>query len=117
MVVINVQRAGPGIGNGTRSGQMEFMQARYGTNGEAPAVALAPSTVEEAFWFTVKAVNLLEMLRTVVIVLGDGLLGLQRAVVDLPDDYDTVEKIHRPRASGRAAAGAPVAGRSRLADR
>ncbi|MFZ5779523.1 MAG: transketolase C-terminal domain-containing protein [Pseudomonadota bacterium] len=100
MVVINVQRAGPGIGNATRSGQMEFMQARYGTNGEAPAVALAPSTVAEAFWFTVKAVNLSEMLRTVVIVLGDGLLGLQRAVVDLPDGYDTVEKIHRPRASG-----------------
>lgn len=97
MVIINVQRAGPGIGNATRSGQMEFMQARYGTNGEAPAVALAPSTVEEAFWLTVKAVNLSEMLRTVVIVLGDGLLGLQRAVVDLPDDYGTVETVERPR--------------------
>jgi 2-oxoglutarate ferredoxin oxidoreductase subunit alpha len=96
MVVINVQRAGPGIGNATRSGQMEFMQARYGTNGEAPAVALAPATVAEAFWLTVKAVNFSEMLRTVVIVLGDGLLGLQRAVVDLPD-YSTVERIERPR--------------------
>lgn len=97
MVIINVQRAGPGIGNATRSGQMEFMQTRYGTNGEAPAVALAPSTVEEAFWLTAKAVNLSEMLRTVVVVLGDGLLGLQRAVVDLPDSYDTVEKVERPR--------------------
>ena len=28
MVIINVQRAGPGIGNATRSGQMEFMQTR-----------------------------------------------------------------------------------------
>lgn len=96
MTIINVQRAGPGIGNATRSGQMEFLQTRYGTNGEAPAVALAPSTVEEAFWLTVKAVNFSEMLRTVVVVLGDGLLGLQRAVVDLPD-YDTVEKAERPR--------------------
>jgi 2-oxoglutarate ferredoxin oxidoreductase subunit alpha len=99
MVIINVQRAGPGIGNATRPGQMEFMQTRYGTNGEAPAVALAPSTVEEAFWLTIKAVNLSEMLRTVVIVLGDGLLGLQRAVVDLPD-YASVETVDRPRPSG-----------------
>lgn len=100
MVIINVQRAGPGIGNATRSGQMEFMQTRYGTNGEAPAVALAPSTVEEAFWFTVRAVNLSERLRTVVTVLGDGLLGLQRAVVDLPDDYGTIETFERVRPTG-----------------
>ncbi len=99
MVIINVQRAGPGIGNATRSGQMEFMQVRYGTNGEAPGVAIAPSTVEEAFWLTIQAVNFSEMLRTVVVVLGDGLLGLQRAVVDLPD-YSTIKTIERPRPSG-----------------
>ena len=99
MVIVNVQRAGPGIGNDTRSGQMEFMQARYGTNGEAPAVALAPATVEEAFWLTIKAVDFSEMLRTVVIVLGDGLLGLQRAVVDLPD-YSTIKTVERARPSG-----------------
>lgn len=99
MVIVNVQRAGPGIGNATRSGQMEFMQTRYGTNGEAPAVALAPATVEEAFWLTVKAVDFSEMLRTVVVVLGDGLLGLQRAVVDLPD-YSTIKTVSRPGPSG-----------------
>jgi 2-oxoglutarate ferredoxin oxidoreductase subunit alpha len=99
MVIVNVQRAGPGIGNATRSGQMEFMQARYGTNGEAPAVALAPATVEEAFWLTVKAVDFSEMLRTVVLVLGDGLLGLQRAVLDLPD-YSTIKTVKRPGPSG-----------------
>jgi 2-oxoglutarate ferredoxin oxidoreductase subunit alpha len=94
-----VGRAGPGIGNATRSGQMEVMQARYGPNGECPAVAISPSTVEEAFWLTVKAVNLSETLRTVVIVLAEGLLGLQRAVVDLPDDYSTIETVERPRPS------------------
>jgi 2-oxoglutarate ferredoxin oxidoreductase subunit alpha len=95
-VVINVGRAGPGIGNATRSGQMEVMQARYGPNGECPAVAISPATVEEAFWLTIKAVNLSETLRTVVIVLAEGLLGLQRAVVDLPD-YSTIEQTERPR--------------------
>lgn len=95
LVVINVGRAGPGIGNATRSGQMELMQARYGANGEVPALVLSPSTVEEAFWLTVTAVNLAETLRTVVIVMGEGMLGLQRAVVDLPD-YDTIELKRRP---------------------
>jgi 2-oxoglutarate ferredoxin oxidoreductase subunit alpha len=76
---------------------MEVMQARYGPNGECPAVAISPSTVEEAFWLTVKAVNLSETLRTVVIVLAEGLLGLQRAVVELPDDYSTIELEERPR--------------------
>ncbi len=98
-VVINVGRAGPGIGNATRSGQMEVMQARYGPNGECPAVAISPATVEEAFWLTIKAVNLSESLRTVVIVLAEGLLGLQRAVVDLPDDYGAIELTERPRPS------------------
>lgn len=97
MVLVNVQRAGPGIGNATRSGQMEVMQSRYGPNGEVPALVLSPSTVEEAFWLTIKAVNFSEMLRTVVIVLGEGMLGLQRAVVDLPDDYGDIELVHRPR--------------------
>lgn len=96
-VVVNVGRAGPGIGNATRSSQMEVMQARYGPNGECPAVAISPSTVEEAFWLTIKAVNLSEMLRTVVIVLAEGMLGLQRAVVDLPDDYSEIELVERPR--------------------
>ena len=96
-VVVNVQRAGPGIGNATRSGQMEILQARYGPNGECPAVAISPSTVDEAFWLTVKAVSMSEQLRTVVIVLAEGLLGLQRAIVEVPDDYSTIKVKERPR--------------------
>jgi 2-oxoglutarate ferredoxin oxidoreductase subunit alpha len=88
-LIVNVQRAGPGLGNATRSGQMDVMQARWGPNGDREALVLAPSTVEEAFWLTVKAVNLSERLRMGVIMLPEGLLGLMREVVDLPD-YSTV---------------------------
>jgi 2-oxoglutarate/2-oxoacid ferredoxin oxidoreductase subunit alpha len=94
-VIVNVQRAGPGLGNATRSGQMDVMQARWGPNGDREAIVLAPSTVEEAFWVTVKAVNLSERLRTGVIVLSEGLLGLMREIVDLPD-YETVQREDRP---------------------
>jgi 2-oxoglutarate ferredoxin oxidoreductase subunit alpha len=89
VLIVNVQRAGPGLGNATRSGQMDLMQARWGPNGDREAVVLMPSTVEEAFWLTVKAVNLSERLRTGVIMVPEGLLGLMREVVDLPD-YDSV---------------------------
>jgi 2-oxoglutarate ferredoxin oxidoreductase subunit alpha len=88
-LIVNVQRAGPGLGNATRSGQMDVMQARWGPNGDREALVLSPSTVEEAFWVTLKCVNLAERLRTGVLMLAEGLLGLMREVVDLPD-YSTV---------------------------
>jgi 2-oxoglutarate ferredoxin oxidoreductase subunit alpha len=88
-LIVNVQRAGPGLGNATRSGQMDIQQARWGPNGDREAIVLSPATVEEAFWLSVKAVNLSERLRTGVIMVPEGLVGLMREVVDLPD-YSTV---------------------------
>lgn len=88
-LIVNVQRAGPGLGNATRSGQMDIMQARWGPNGDREAIVLCPSSVEESFWLHVKAVNLSERFRTGVITLPEGLVGLMREVIDLPD-YDTV---------------------------
>lgn len=88
-LIVNVQRAGPGLGNATRSGQMDIMQARWGPNGDREAIVLSPSTVEEAFWLTLKAVNLSERFQTGVITVPEGLVGLMREVVDVPD-YATV---------------------------
>ena len=42
------------------------MQARYGTHGPHPMIALAPSSVRECFDVTVKAFNLSEKYRTPV---------------------------------------------------
>jgi len=96
-VLVNVGRHGPGIGNATGSAQMEVMQAKYGPNGDCPMIALSPSTVEEGFWLTLKCVELAERFRTVTILLTEGLLALQRAVVDLPEDYSKLEVHARPR--------------------
>jgi 2-oxoglutarate ferredoxin oxidoreductase subunit alpha len=70
------------------------MAARWGTHGDHPAIALAPSTVRECFDLTVKAVNLAERFRTIVFVLSDGILGRLLEKVELPD---TVEIVNRPR--------------------
>lgn len=93
-VIVNVQRAGPGLGNATRSGQMDVMQARWGPNGDRGVVCLAPGNVEESFWVTFKAVNLSEQLRTGVLVLSEGLSGHMRQVIDMPV-YETLPIVNR----------------------
>jgi len=98
-VIVNAQRAGPGLGNATRSGQMDIMQARWGPNGDRGVIALAPSNVEEAFWVTFQAVNLAERFRTGVIVLSEGLSGHMRQVIDVPV-YETLPLENRPSVDG-----------------
>jgi 2-oxoglutarate ferredoxin oxidoreductase subunit alpha len=96
MVVVDVQRDGPGLSSATRSSQMDFMQTRWGPHGDRLCIVLSPASVHDCFWLTVKAVNLSERFRTVVILLSEGLLGHMREVIVKPD-YNTVEHVERPR--------------------
>lgn len=84
-VVVNVQRVGPSTGMPTSPAQGDVMQARWGTHGDHPAVALCPWSVEETFYLTVKCFNIAEMLRTPVILLMDEIVGHLREKVVLPD--------------------------------
>lgn len=83
-VIVNVQRYGPSTGLPTSPAQADIMQARWGTHGDHPAIALMPASVREAFDLTVEAVNLSEELRTPVIVLLDEVVGHMRERVELP---------------------------------
>jgi len=93
-VVIDVQRVGPSTGMATLPAQSDVMAARWGTHGDHPAIVLAASTVRECFDLTVKAVNLAERFRTIVILLTDAILASLLERIELPD---TVETIDRPR--------------------
>jgi 2-oxoglutarate ferredoxin oxidoreductase subunit alpha len=93
-VVINVMRTGPSTGLPTSPAQGDVMQARWGTHGDHPIVALAPASVREAFDLTVKAFNFAEKYRTPVLVLMDEVIGHMRERVDLPDP-DAVEIANR----------------------
>jgi len=93
-VVIDVQRVGPSTGMATLPSQSDVMAARWGTHGDHPAIVLAASTVRECFDLTVKAVNLAERFRTIVILLTDAILASLLERVELPD---TVETVDRPR--------------------
>jgi 2-oxoglutarate/2-oxoacid ferredoxin oxidoreductase subunit alpha len=84
LVIVNVQRIGPSSGYATAPAEGDVMQTRYGTHGPHAIIALAPSTVLEAFDVTVKAFNLAEKYRSPVIILTDAAVGHLREVVTLP---------------------------------
>jgi TPP-dependent indolepyruvate ferredoxin oxidoreductase alpha subunit len=68
------------------------MQARWGTHGDHPAIALAPYTVRETFDLTVRAFNLAERYRTPVIVLLDEILGHVNEKVVFPEHLEIVDR-------------------------
>ena len=84
-VVVDVQRLGPSTGQPTAASQGDVMQARWGTHGDHPIIALSPTSVRQAFDLTVKAFDLSEQFRTPVILLTDEIIGHMREPVELPD--------------------------------
>ncbi len=82
-VIVNVMRGGPSTGMPTRPAQGDIMQARWGTHGDHPTIALTPWSVEEVYAETIRAFNLAELLRTPVIILFDEVIGHLVETVDL----------------------------------
>jgi 2-oxoglutarate ferredoxin oxidoreductase subunit alpha len=93
-VIVNVQRLGPSTGQPTAASQGDVMQARWGTHGDHPIIALSPISVAQSFELTVKAFNLSEKYRTPVILLTDEIIGHMREPVELPN-FETVERVER----------------------
>ncbi len=85
IVIINVQRVGPSTGMPTSPAQGDIMQARWGTHGDHPVIALVPGNVKECYELTFRAFELSEKYRVPVIVLTDEVIGHMREKVVLPD--------------------------------
>lgn len=88
VVIVNVQRVGPSTGQPTAPSQGDVMQARWGTHGDHPMIALSPWSVREAFDLTVRCVNYSERFRTPVILLMDEIVGHLREKVELPEENE-----------------------------
>lgn len=95
LVIVNVQRVGPSTGQPTSPSQGDVMQARWGTHGDHPVIALTPASVPECFSLTIKAYELSEKYRTPVILLMDEVIGHMRERIELPDSYDEIQKPQR----------------------
>ena len=95
-VIVNVQRSGPSTGLPTSPAQGDYMQAKWGTHGDHPVIALSPTTVRETFELTVKAFNFAEKFRTPVILLMDEVVGHLRENMEVPEPGE-LEVIDRKR--------------------
>ena len=94
VVVVDVQRGGPSTGQPTLGAQGDIMQSIWGTHGDHMLIVLSPSTVQEAFDFTIRAFNLAEKYRTPVILLTDAEIAhmRERVYVPTPDEIELVER-------------------------
>ena len=84
-VIVNVMRGGPSTGLPTSPAQSDVMQARWGTHGDHPAVALVPASVREAYDETIRAFNIAERFRIPVTLLIDEIIAHMRERVEIPD--------------------------------
>jgi 2-oxoglutarate ferredoxin oxidoreductase subunit alpha len=75
IVIVDVMRQGPCQGVATVPAQGDFMQAKWGTHGDHPVIALAPASVGEIYVETIRAFNLAEKYRTPVYILSDAMLA------------------------------------------
>ncbi len=84
-VVVNMMRGGPGLGN-IAGAQGDYFQAvKGGGHGDYRCIVLAPSTVQELADLTVRAFDLADRHRMVVILLGDGFIGQMSEPVVMPE--------------------------------
>lgn len=97
-VLCNVQRAGPSTGLPTLVGQGDMMQARWGSHGPYEIIAVAPSSPQEMFDFTVWAFNLSEQYRVPVMIMADEVVGhMTERVVIPPEDEIKVTLRRKPK--------------------
>lgn len=82
IVIVEGQRPGPAVGLPTRTEQGDLQFVLHAHQGDFPRAVLAPATIEDAFWLTVKAFNLAEKYQLPVILLTDHYLATSYTTVD-----------------------------------
>ena len=84
VVIIDVVRGGPGLGNIAPS-QGDYNQIVHGGgHGDYHPIVLAPASVQEAIDLVVLAFDLAEKYRTIVFVMADGNIGQMMEPAELP---------------------------------
>lgn len=111
-VIVDVQRMGPSTGLPTRTSQGDMLKAYNLSHGDCKHVLLIPGNVRECYEFAMKSLDLAEQLQTLVLMMTDLDLGmnkwlsepfeypatpLQRGKVLTAEDLDKVEEFARYR--------------------
>ena len=84
VVVVNVMRGGPGLGNISPSQGDYYQMVKGGGHGDYFPIVLSPATVQEAIDYITLAFDLAEKYRTIVLVVVDGNIGQMMEPAELP---------------------------------
>ena len=87
LVIVNVQRVGPGTGMPTFPAQGDIMQCKYGSHGDYFPIVFYPNSVAELYEFTFNAFNAAEESLSPVILLSDSYVSHL---------YETIEEADYP---------------------
>lgn len=97
VVVVNIMRAGPGLG-GILPAQGDYFQAtKGGGHGDYRCLVLAPWSVQEAADLVQDAFDLADFYRNPVLVLGDGLIGQMMEPVEFRQDRPSCKPLQDKR--------------------
>jgi 2-oxoglutarate ferredoxin oxidoreductase subunit alpha len=95
-VIVNIQRAGPGLGNIWPAQSDYFQATRGGGNGNYRLIVLAPASVQECYDLMFDAFDLADRYRTPVMILADGLLGQMMEPLEANSQKSKVKIYEKP---------------------
>ena len=93
-VIVDVVRAGPGLGNISPEQSDYFAMVKGGGHGNYRNLVLAPASVQEMADLTVLAFELADKYRNPVVLLADGFIGQMMEPLDI--DYRDVPQPEKP---------------------
>ena len=96
LVIVDVQRGSPSTAQPTMGAQGDMMQARWGSHGDYEPIALSPASVEEFFYFTIRAFNLAEEYRVPVFIMTDETMGHMREKMRIDESRIDIVPRKRP---------------------
>ena len=86
-VIVNVSRAGPGLGRVSPAQSDYFQATKGGGHGDYHLPVFTPASVQEMFSLTIRAFDVADEYRTPVMILADAIGGQMMESFNLPDDY------------------------------
>ncbi len=93
VVIVNIMRAGPGLG-GILPSQADYFQAtKGGGHGDYRLLVLAPWSVQEAADLVQDGFDLADHYRNPVMILGDGLIGQMMEPVEFHEDRKPIKEL------------------------
>jgi len=92
LVLVNIQRGGPGLGNIAPAQSDYFQSTRGGGHGDYKCIVLAPKSVQEAADLTFLAFDLADKYRMPVIIHADGMIGQMMEGCVLPPEKEASKR-------------------------